>query len=59
MGGSVALNNPGLIERARAVAYAHVKVPLYAEVPIELARLGDQAGLLGAAALALGAFGQA
>lgn len=59
VGGSVALNNPGLIERARAVAYAHVKVPLYAEVPIELARLGDQAGLLGAAALALGAFGQA
>ncbi|NTU84575.1 MAG: ROK family protein [Chloroflexales bacterium] len=57
VGGSVALHNPDLLARARAVAYAHAKVPLYREVPIELARLGEQAGVLGAAALALGAFG--
>lgn len=57
VGGSVVLNNPGLLERARAVVYAHTKVPLYNEVPIELAQLGERAGVLGAAALALGAFG--
>lgn len=57
VGGSVVLNNPGLLERARAVTYAHVKVPLYAETPIEPARLGERAGVLGAAALALSAFG--
>jgi glucokinase len=56
VGGSVALNNPDLIERARAVAYAHVKVDLYRRVPIALARLGEGAGILCAAALALAAF---
>lgn len=58
VGGSVVLNNPGLLDQARAIAYAHVKVPLYADVPIALAQLGERAGILGAAALALGAFGQ-
>lgn len=57
VGGSVVLNNPRLLDEARAVAYDHVKVPLYRDVPIELARLGESAGILGAAALALGAFG--
>lgn len=56
VGGSVVLNNPGLLPRAREVAYAHAKVDLYRQVPIELAELGESAGILGAAALALGAF---
>jgi glucokinase len=59
VGGSVALKNPWLIEEARAIAYANARVPLYREVPIELARLGEPAGILGAAALALEAFGAA
>ncbi|MCS6883490.1 MAG: ROK family protein [Oscillochloridaceae bacterium] len=54
-GGGVILNNPGLLERARAIAYAHVKVALYRDVPIIAATLGDNAGLLGAAALVLAA----
>lgn len=53
VGGSVILHNPDLLERARQVAHAHVKVALYRETPIETARLGDQAGIMGAAALAL------
>ena len=57
VGGGVVLHNPDLLARAREVAYAHVKVPLYREVPIELARLGERAGVLGAAALALSVFG--
>ena len=57
VGGSVALKNPWLIDEARAIAYANARVPLYREVPIELARLGEPAGILGAAALALEAFG--
>ncbi len=54
-GGGVILNNPGLLEQARAIAYAHVKVALYREVPIIAATLGDYAGLLGATALVLAA----
>jgi glucokinase len=53
VGGSVVLNNPGLLARAREVAYTHAKVDLYREVPIERAELGERAGILGAAALAL------
>ncbi|MFV9507333.1 MAG: ROK family protein [Oscillochloridaceae bacterium umkhey_bin13] len=53
VGGSVVLNNPELLAQARAIAYAHLKVPIYRSIPIELAHLGEQAGLLGAAALAL------
>lgn len=53
VGGSVILHNPALLEAAREVAYANVRVPLYREVPIVAASLGDHVGLLGAAALAL------
>ncbi|PDV99733.1 ROK family protein [Candidatus Chloroploca asiatica] len=53
VGGSVILHNPALLEAAREVAYANVRVPLYREVPILAASLGDHVGLLGAAALAL------
>jgi glucokinase len=56
VGGSVVLNNPGLLPRAREIAYANAKVDLYRGVPIELAELGENAGILGAAALALTAF---
>lgn len=53
VGGGVILNNPSLLDQARTIAYAHVKVDLYRDVPILAATLGDNAGLLGAAALAL------
>lgn len=53
VGGSVIIHNPELLVRAREVAYAHVRVELYREVPIEPARLGEAAGILGAAALFL------
>lgn len=57
VGGSVVLHNPDLLQRARTLAYDYVKVPLYREVPIVPASLGERAGVLGAAALALEAFG--
>ena len=52
IGGSVVTNNPWLIERAQAVIAARAH-PFYHGVPIELAALGDRAGLLGAVALFL------
>lgn len=55
VGGSVAIANPGLLERARAIAYARVIDDLYRAVPILPATLGDSAGVLGAAALLLAA----
>jgi len=51
VGGSVATANPALLARARAIAYARTIAPLYHDVPIALATLGDSAGVLGAAAL--------
>jgi glucokinase len=51
VGGSVVIANPALLARAREVAYAHTMCALYTEVPIVPARLGDEAGVLGAAAL--------
>lgn len=51
VGGSVALENPGLLARSREVAYERALVELYREVPIVPAQLGDRAGVLGAAAL--------
>jgi glucokinase len=58
VGGSVVLHNPDLLARARAIAYAHAKIPLYRDVPIELAALGEAAGILGAAALGFAAFAE-
>lgn len=55
VGGSVVVANPWLLDRARQAAYARAMAPLYREVPIELAALGDQAGVLGAAAVLLAA----
>jgi glucokinase len=52
VGGSVILENPGLLAQARALAYKRALVDLYREVPILPASLGDRAGVLGAAALA-------
>jgi glucokinase len=52
LGGSVLLHNPWLIERARAVIGAHA-FAIYHDVPVELAALGDRAGVLGAVALFL------
>lgn len=56
VGGGVILNNPALLTAARDVAYAHVKVPLYRDVPIIATTLGEEVGVLGAAALALADF---
>ncbi|EFO79814.1 transcriptional regulator protein [Oscillochloris trichoides DG-6] len=53
VGGSVILENPALLAAARSVAYAHALHDLYREVPILPASLGDEAGVIGAAALAL------
>ncbi|WP_220593236.1 ROK family protein [Oscillochloris sp. ZM17-4] len=55
VGGSVALENPDLLARARAIAYERVLVDLYRDVPILPASLGERAGVLGAAALMLAA----
>ncbi|HWQ13864.1 MAG TPA: ROK family protein [Roseiflexaceae bacterium] len=52
LGGGVAINNPHLLERARAVIRARA-MEAYRDVPVRLAELGDQAGLLGAVALFL------
>ena len=52
LGGSVAIHNPGLIERARVVIRQRAHA-IYQGVPIELAALGDRAGILGAVALFL------
>jgi glucokinase len=50
LGGGVALNNPGLLERARTVI-AERAFDVYRSVPLVLAALGDRAGILGAVAL--------
>lgn len=55
VGGSVALENPDLLARARTIAYERVIVDLYREVPILPASLGERAEVLGAAALMLAA----
>lgn len=52
IGGSVAIHNPSLLDRARQVILARAHA-LYHEVPVELAALGDRAGILGAVALFL------
>jgi glucokinase len=51
VGGGVVTENPDLLDQARTVAYGRAMCALYTDVPIVPARLGDQAGVLGAAAL--------
>lgn len=58
VGGSVVTANPALLAAARSHAYRLAIAPLYRAVPIETARLGDQAGLLGAVALVLAGAGR-
>jgi glucokinase len=52
LGGGVVVHNPQLIERARLVIQERA-FAVYRDVPVELAGLGDRAGLLGAVALFL------
>ncbi|NJN19528.1 MAG: ROK family protein [Oscillochloris sp.] len=59
LGGSVMINNPDLLPQAAAAAYRMARHDLYREVPIVPAALGDQAGVLGAAALVLSVDGMA
>lgn len=55
VGGSVVIANPALLDHARATVQRFVADDVYRDVPIEVARLGDRSGLLGAAALAFDA----
>jgi glucokinase len=52
LAGGVALNTPELIEAARRAVDPHPLAPAAGAVPVHLARFGEDAGLLGAAALA-------
>lgn len=53
VGGSVVTSNPWLLDEAQNVVQSRVIDDLYRSVPIEVAHLGEQVGLLGAAALLL------
>jgi glucokinase len=53
VGGGVIVHNPWLLAQASDVARGLVLDELYRSVPIEVAHLGEQVGLLGAAALLL------
>lgn len=53
VGGSVATQNPFLIAGARRVVKERAISDVYHSVPIEIASLGDQVGVLGAVALLL------
>lgn len=50
VGGGVVINNPQLLERAQQVIQERA-FEVFRDVPVRLAALGDQAGLLGAVAL--------
>jgi glucokinase len=52
VGGGVVLANPLLLERARQVIQQHAIADIYHSVPIEVTHLGEQVGVIGAAALA-------
>ncbi|MEM8529936.1 MAG: ROK family protein [Chloroflexota bacterium] len=56
LGGGVVVHNPQLIVRAKQVINERA-LPVYRDIPIQLAALGDRAGLVGAAALLLYARG--
>lgn len=53
LGGSVITANPWLLDHARQVVKERAIAQVYREVPIEVAQLGDQVGVLGAVALLL------
>ncbi len=53
VGGSVITSNPYLLEGARQVVQERAIADVYREVPINVATLGDQVGVLGAVALLL------
>jgi glucokinase len=53
VGGSVITSNSYLLEGARQVVQERAIADVYREVPIEVATLGDQVGVLGAVALLL------
>ncbi|NOK59755.1 MAG: ROK family protein [Chloroflexi bacterium AL-W] len=52
LGGGVVVHNPQLIVRAKQVINERA-LPVYRDIPIQLAALGDRAGLVGAGALFL------
>lgn len=51
VGGSVVTENPSLLEGARSIVQRYTISDIYRAVPIEVTHLGNQAGVLGAAAL--------
>ncbi len=53
IGGSVVTQNSYLLEGARRVVQERVLADVYRQVPIQVAALGDQVGVLGAVALVL------
>jgi glucokinase len=53
VGGGVVLANPWLLEGARQVVQQHALGDIYRAVPIEVAHLGSQVGVMGAIALVL------
>lgn len=53
VGGSVITSNPFLLEEARKVVQERVIADVYRTVPIEVTKLGDTVGVLGAVALLL------
>lgn len=55
VGGGVVTANPSLLEGARRVVQQHALADVYRSVPIEVAHLGKQVGVLGAAALVFAA----
>lgn len=52
VGGGVVTANPWLLQGAQQVIQRRAIAEVYRQVPIQLAQLGDQVGVLGAAALA-------
>ncbi len=52
VGGGVVTANPWLLQGAQQVIERRAVAEVYRQVPIQLAQLGDQVGVLGAAALA-------
>ena len=53
LGGSVITSNPWLLQRASEIVHERTIAQLYRDVPIGVAQLGDQVGVLGAVALYL------